>query len=455
MDSKKIVVVGDIMIDEYIYGDVNRVSPESCCPILHEKNQSFQLGGAANVAFQIKRLGADVSLVGIVGNDSHGNEILGMLKKEGIDCENVFVHKMKTTCKKRYINHLNQQMFRSDIEEPANLTESEIEQVLQFISRKDVSCITISDYNKGVVSDDVCSKIIIQGRWHNAVVLVDIKEPKVEKYQGATVVKGNKKEVFGMISSLNMNNGIESIASLRKKLQASVLVMTCGGDGIIAVDERGNHYNYPAEERHVFDVTGAGDIVTAYCSYLISNNYQLKQVLYYANKAANIKVERFGNSHVGLDEVLPEYTKNIYLQQLKERTKGKRIVFTNGCFDIVHAGHIDMLQKAKSMGDILVVAVNNDESVRKLKGADRPYNTLDKRTKVLSAIACVDYIIPFEDLTPIHLIEEIHPSVLVKGGDYTGKNIVGAEFVKSYGGEVCIIPFVYNTSSTQLIEHLP
>lgn len=455
MDSKRIVVVGDIMMDEYIYGDVNRVSPESCCPILQEGKHSFQLGGAANVAFQIRQLGAEVSLVGVVGNDSYGDEVLGMLKSEGIDCENVFIHNTKTTCKKRYINHLNQQMFRSDIEEPDNLSESEMAKVLQFISSKDLSCITISDYNKGVVSNDVCQEIINQGRKQNIIVLVDIKEPKIKKYHGATFVKGNKKEVSGMMSTMNMNNINESMISLREELGASVLVMTCGGEGIIAVDEKGNRYNYPAEEHYVFDVTGAGDIVTAYCSYLISNNYQLKQVLYYANKAANIKVERFGNSHVGLDEIFPECTKIISLQQLKENHQGKRIVFTNGCFDIVHAGHIDMLQKAKLMGDILVVAVNSDESARKLKGNDRPYNTLDERIKVLSAIACVDYIIPFEELTPIHLIEEIHPSVLVKGGDYTEETIVGADFVRSYGGEVSVVPFTYNTSSSKLIKHVP
>ena len=230
--------------------------------------------------------------------------------------------------------------------------------------------------------------------------------------------------------------------------------MTCGGEGIIAIDKDNNIYELPAEERHVFDVTGAGDIVTAFCSFLISDGYNIRQALYYANKAANIKVERFGNSSVSLDEVLGLHNKTITPKQLKERTKGKKMVFTNGCFDVIHAGHIDMLQKAKSKGDVLVVAINSDDSVHRIKGNERPINSLEERVVVLSAIGCVDYIIPFEEDTPRALIEEVCPDVLVKGGDYSVDKIVGADFVKSNGGEVCTIPFVYNTSTTKLLNAL-
>lgn len=453
MDAKHIIVIGDIMMDEYIYGDVDRVSPESCCPILHENKRSFQLGGAANVAFQLRRLGAEVSLVGIVGDDKIGNQVLALLKKERIDCSNVFIHKVRTTCKSRYINHLNQQMFRSDVEEFSVLDHSEIEMVLQYIGQNRISAVTISDYNKGVISKGLCKKVITQGKEQNKLILVDIKEQDIDKYRGATIVKGNKKEIMGLLATCReqIEKG-EALAKLRERLDTSLLIMTCGSDGISASDDKDKYYRYPAEEHHVFDVTGAGDTVTAYCAFLLSNGFDLDQMLYYSNKAASIKVERFGNSCVYYDEVVGGQTKLVTTKQLQSRIRGKRVVFTNGCFDVIHAGHIDLLQKAKQMGDVLVVAVNGDESIRKIKGSDRPFNPLDERIKVLSSISYVDYIVTFDTPTPLNLIKKICPSVLVKGGDYSVDSIVGADFVKENGGEVLIIPFVYETSTTKLLK---
>jgi D-beta-D-heptose 7-phosphate kinase/D-beta-D-heptose 1-phosphate adenosyltransferase len=454
MEAKHIAVIGDIMMDEYIYGDVDRVSPESCCPVLHERKRSFQLGGAANVAFQLKRLGAEVSLVGIVGDDKMGKQILAMLKKERIDCSIVFAHKVRTTCKSRYINHLNQQMFRSDVEEPSVLDNSEIDIVLQYIGQKKISAVIISDYNKGVASKELCREVITLGRKKNKLVLVDIKEQDIDKYRGATIVKGNKKEVMGLWTTCHEQIDKEkALAKLRKELDTSLLVMTCGGEGISAIDDNDKYYRYPAEEHHVFDVTGAGDTVTAYCSFLLSNGFDLDQSLYYSNKAASIKVGRFGNSCVYFDEVVGGQTKLVTMKQLQDRIKGKRVVFTNGCFDVIHAGHVDLLQKAKELGEVLVVALNGDESIRKIKGCDRPFNSLDERIKVLSSISYVDYIITFDTITPLSLIKEICPAVLVKGGDYTIDSIVGADFVRNNGGDVQVIPFVYETSTTKLLKH--
>lgn len=450
-----IIVIGDIMLDEYIFGDVNRISPESCCPILLETHRTYQLGGAANVARQIKELGAEVKLVGTVGNDNDGKKLTRILRETGIGCEYVFVHEFITTRKSRYINNLNQQMFRTDKECHAYLNASEAEMLTSLICKDEVSCIVISDYNKGVVSTELCAKVISCARSNKKNVFVDIKEPSIEKYHGATIVKGNKSEIFGLLNSQYQEQDIKAILpKLREKLDTSLLIMTCGGDGIVAIDKEGHIYELPAEERHVFDVTGAGDVVTAFCAYFTSIGYDTAEVLRYANRAANIKVERLGNSVVGLYEVMNCPNKTITPKRLKERAKGKKVVFTNGCFDVIHAGHIDMLQKAKTKGDILVVAINSDDSVHRLKGNERPINSLEERVVVLSAIGCVDYIIPFEEDTPRALIEEVCPDVLVKGGDYSVDKIVGADFVKSNGGEVCTIPFVYNTSTTKLLNAL-
>ncbi len=453
--QETIIVIGDIMLDEYIFGDVNRVSPESCCPILLETHRSYQLGGAANVAKQLVELGSNVRLVGVIGTDNAGEKVTNLLHKAHIDCSGVFVHNIVTTCKSRYINNLHQQMFRADNECLGSLVVDEMEMLTNLISHDETECVVVSDYNKGVISTAVCKAIISCAKKYNKKVIVDIKEPSIEKYHGATIVKGNKREVLGLLGSHHQTQDVKSVLpKIREKLNTSLLIMTCGGEGIIAIDKENNIYELPAEERHVFDVTGAGDIVTAFCSFLISDGYNIRQALYYANKAANIKVERFGNSSVSLDEVLGLHNKTITPKQLKERIKGKKMVFTNGCFDVIHAGHIDMLQKAKSKGDVLVVAINSDDSVHRIKGNERPINSLEERVNVLSAIGCVDYIIPFEEDTPRVLIEEVCPDVLVKGGDYSVDKIVGADFVKSNGGEVCTIPFVYNTSTTKLLNAL-
>ena len=230
--------------------------------------------------------------------------------------------------------------------------------------------------------------------------------------------------------------------------------MTCGEEGIKAVDNNSNIISIPSQKQMVFDVTGAGDVVTSYISYFFRRNFPFNHILYFANKAASIKVERFGNSFVGVDEVLNKQGKEINKSDFLKISFDKKVVFTNGCFDILHAGHIDLLQKAKELGDILVVGLNSDESIKRIKGDKRPINKLDYRIKMLSSIQCVDYIIVFDEETPLDLIEAIKPDVLVKGGDYQIDDIVGAEIVQSNGGRVLTIPFVYNISTTDIINKI-
>lgn len=455
--KKNIIVIGDIMLDEYVFGTVNRVSPESCCPVLHSQRISYQLGGAANVAFQINKLGRKVFLAGIIGKDNSASVILGELSANSIDSRLLFKHDNVTTTKTRYVNDVHQQMFRVDNEEYSCFIKDELNDILSFLkeNKENIDCIILSDYNKGVLTCDSCQAIINAANQLQIISVVDIKTPDIKKYQNATVVKGNLKE-FATFFPLaeNVEDSIEtSIRTLKQDLKSKFLAVTLGKKGISGIDSQDNYIHHKANQVMVYDVTGAGDIVTAYIGTNL-NDYPFSEVLNLANKAAGIKVTRFGNSYVPFSEVSPSNSKIIKASDIPSLTKGKTIVFTNGCFDVFHAGHADLLHYAKSKGDVLVVGINTDESVKRLKGEKRPVNTLDMRTKVLSSISDVNYIVCFDEATPDKIIREIHPDVLIKGGDYDINNIVGADFVQSYGGIVEAMPFHYNQSTTKILSCL-
>ncbi len=450
------VVIGDVMLDKYVYGTVERVSPESCCPILKETSCEYQLGGAANVAKQLRRMGANVVLIGIVGKDNNGERIRQLLTQEKIDISFLFNYDTVTICKTRYINDLHLQMFRKDTEAFFSFTPDDEKAILESISKKTIDSIVISDYNKGTVSKTLCHKVICWANRLDIDIIVDIKEPDIHKYKGATIVKGNKTEIRNLLEQLPDKKSTKgSLIQLRKALDTKILVVTCGENGIMAVDENATFTEYPCQKQMVFDVTGAGDIVTSYISFFLNKkNMSFDRILYYSNKAASIKIGRLGNSYVGINEVLNESKKTITTTEFTKLKNGSKVVFTNGCFDIVHAGHIDLLQKAKREGDILVVGLNSDDSIKKIKGANRPVNKLELRIKILSSIQYVDYIIVFDDDTPIKIIEAIKPDVLVKGGDYSFNNIVGADYVCAHGGRVITIPFIYNISTTDIINKI-
>lgn len=425
-EQKYTLVLGDVMLDEYVYGTVDRLSPESGCPVLLYGRCENQLGGAANVARQISRLGRQVRIAALTGRDHAGATIRELLQQEHIDSSLLFHHDMQTTVKRRYVNQMNRQLMREDIEQHAAFTEEEARQVLCSIRSQEVECLVISDYNKGVISTTFCQQVIAAAATQGIEVIVDIKEPCVEKYVGATIVKGNAAEIARLS---------DDHPQLLRLLKASLLVVTQGSKGMIGLDSKGQTYCLPADSRTVYDVTGAGDTVTAWLAVTGLMGYGYADRLHFANKAADLKVQRAGTSFVSLHEVLP------------------KIVFTNGCFDVLHAGHVDMLQKARQKGDLLVVGLNSDASVRRLKGPSRPVNNQEQRARVLSALECVDRVVLFEEDTPQRLIETIRPSVLVKGGDYRRDEIVGADFVESYGGEVCTIPIVYNVSTSKILNN--
>lgn len=457
-DSKKrIVVIGDIMLDEYIFGTVNRVSPESCCPILKSEQKSIQLGGAANVAYQIQRSGKRVLLSGIIGKDQTGETLVNELSVSNIDSHLVFTHNIPTTKKTRFVNDVHQQMFRVDKEVFETLTMTEVDVIVTYLNEHagDIESIVLSDYNKGVLTEQSCQSIIKAANAVGISTIVDIKEPKIEKYKDATVIKGNQKEISSLFNSKEIDDSTikEQICIWKQAIGASAIVITLGKSGIVGVGENNQVIRHHANQVMVYDVTGAGDIVTAYIGQLYGH-LPFEQILYFANKAAELKVTKFGNSYIPFTEVSSRTNKVVKASEIPSLITGKKVVFTNGCFDILHAGHIDLLQYAKTKGDILVVGLNSDASVRRLKGNNRPINNLEMRLKVLSAIDAVDYIVCFDDDTPEDLIRRIHPDVLVKGGDYTIDSVVGADYVLSNGGTVETMPFHYNQSTTNILSSL-
>ena len=453
--QKEIIVIGDVMLDEYVFGTVNRVSPESCCPVLLKHNIKYQLGGAANVAYQLAKMGQSVTLFGIIGKDPSAIIVKKLLKENNI-VSRLVEHDICTTKKTRFINDVMQQMFRADEEVHNSFTLTELEELTNYIQTNSfkISNIVLSDYNKGVLESNHCQQIIRTSNLYGINTFVDIKVQDKARYTGATIVKGNKKEICRLMQADQEESFdyISKIGKIQKDLEAKAIVVTEGKDGIGLFED--NKWTKSASRQvSIYDVTGAGDIVIAYISMLYGI-LPLSEIIEIANEAASIKVTRFGNSYVSLDEITKgSKSKIVNLKDLLYLSQGKKVVFTNGCFDILHAGHVDLLRYAKKKGDILVVGLNSDNSIKRLKGENRPINNFELRSNVLSAIADVDYIIEFDDDTPINIIRSISPHALIKGGDYIIDTIVGAEHVLSYGGIVEAMPFNYNISTTKILNH--
>ena len=450
--SKDIVVIGDVMLDEYVIGSVQRFSAESCCPIFSRQTSDYCLGGAANVAYQMARAGYNVYLCGITGNDIAGEKVGTLRNQTGIYDNLIFRHDTDTTLKTRYVNNVRQQLLRVDHDCKDRFDSDEIESILLFLQNNSdhILKVVISDYDKGVITDDSCRTIIDSCNELGIETIVDIKVPRPDRYRNATLLKGNKKEMEAFFPGCILP-AKQCLKQIKKQTSSRIVVMTMGQDGLIAVDNDDMVIEHRSSSVPVYDVTGAGDIVTAYIA-MLSGYMPLTEVLRYANMAAGRKVEHRGNSYIDVCDIVNGSSKVKDIHSLLNICKNKKVVFTNGCFDILHAGHVDLLRFAKSKGDVLVVGLNSDESVRMLKGDSRPINDLDMRIHVLSAIEYVDYILVFDDETPRNIIETLTPQVLVKGGDYTIKQIVGAEWVKNHGGEVISMPFSHHISTTKIIS---
>lgn len=459
----RILVVGDMMLDEYLEGQVNRISPEAPVPVHLVTKRTLRAGGAANTALNIARTHGHVSLASVVGNDEAGRSLLGLL--ENVDTSLVLKHDALETIKKTRITSGQQQIVRVDWEKPRVHTPSVYDELLEKIAAvSSWSAILISDYGKGLLDAYFVKRLISLAKSRNIPVAVDPKGTDYTKYQGATIVTPNKRECCEALGIAVDSNFDPAVAApqLAKKFTIDNVLVTLGAQGMYLFESkpaRGLHLR--AEARDVFDVSGAGDTVAAITTLAMGSGLALADAVNLANKAAAVVVGKWGTHAITLQELQAAIqgtgsaSKIFSLSRFqKQSLLRKPIVFTNGCFDILHAGHVEYLERARSLGACLVVGVNDDESVKRLKGPSRPINPLEQRARVLAALACVDLVIPFSEDTPLQLITTLNPNILVKGADYKVEEIVGADYVLKSGGRVETIVLVEGVSTTAIIAKM-
>ena len=469
LSDVKILVVGDVMLDRYWHGDTARISPEAPVPVVRVSDFEDKAGGAANVAKNIVHLGAQASLLGIIGEDDNGQSLQASLEKEGISSLLVKQNQAPTITKIRILSR-SQQVVRLDIEQSfsqqhADLLSAEFERLIEQFEM-----VLFSDYNKGSLAN--IGTMIDVAKKAGKTVLVDPKSKDLAVYAGADYVTPNLTEYQ---AAGGVSGDEEQIAQSAKKIisdcsiGAMLLTRSEQGMSLITATEK---FDYPAQTLEVADVTGAGDTVIATLAVMLGTQMPASQAVEIANIAAGITVTRLGAATLSPEELSSNLT--AYLERTgahyhptadevferieQARRRGDKIVFTNGCFDILHAGHVRYLAQAKTRGDKLVVGLNNDDSITRLKGADRPVNSLQERATVLTALAAVDWVIPFgsveENDTPANLIQQLKPDVLVKGGDYKIEDIAGADFVLANGGNVEVLEFVNDCSTSKVISKI-
>lgn len=466
--NKRVLVIGDIMLDSYIWGDVERISPEAPVPVVRSYHRNERPGGAANVAMNIVGLGAKSTVFGFCGEDADHISLKSCLSEAGVDCSTTSVPSHPTTSKLRIFGG-KQQIVRLDTEQidgyPAEAYESLIASAESAIATADA--VVLSDYAKGVLTEDVCGRIIAAARAKGVPVLVDPKQRSFKRYHGATTICPNLSELSAAtgIPSGNLDALLAAGKNMVAELGLDYLTATLSDKGI-ALLRTDSHSIAPAAARQVFDVSGAGDTVIATLALAAASGLEVEAGIQLANVAAGIVVGKVGTVPVTRDELLtslsPEIEllaeeKVLNLDHLKVRTSawrssGQRIVFTNGCFDLLHIGHITLLQDARREGDRLIVAINSDASTSRLKGPTRPIVGERERARILAALTAVDAVVVFDDPTPLRFIQELRPDVIVKGGDYNEDTVVGAKDVRSWGGTVKIVPTVEGFSTTKLIS---
>ncbi len=467
LPQAKILCLGDVMLDRYVYGSIDRISPEAPIPVMQLERQNEMLGGAGNVARNLSSLGVSTILISVVGGDAAGTRIKELSAcLPGVSSELIADNKRQTTVKTRYVSG-NQQMLRVDDESRAPIHEILIEQLLQKIKSHLPGCGTVilSDYAKGVLAPKLVVEIIKLARAERIPVLVDPKGADYAAYRGASILSPNLKELCQASGkNIKTDEDVKSVGGdLIRQLDLHGLLATRGKDGMTLILESGASQHFPAQAREVFDVSGAGDTSIAVLAAAVAARANFADAAYLANTAAGIVVGKLGTAVVQLselDEALMDhhgrsktklFAKNALLDRIEIwRHQGYRIGFTNGCFDLIHPGHISLLCQARAACDRLIVAINTDDSVKRLKGAARPIQNQDSRATVLSSMDNVDAVIMFNDDTPIELIGAIRPDVLVKGADYTIDRVVGADIVQSYGGKILLATLEegFSTSGT-------
>ena len=464
--NPKILVIGDLMIDHYLWGKCERISPEAPVQIVNIDKESSVLGGAGNVINNLRALGSKVDVLSVIGDDLVANELKILLKDIEVQSNMLIIEKNRKTSKKSRLIASQQQVLRYDNESIENISNISEEEIINKLKTNilNYNVIILSDYGKGVLTRKLTQEIISISNENKIKVFVDPKGKDYSKYKGAYTLTPNKKEAIEATSITIKDNKTleEAIKKLKEECNLKVSIITLSESGIAIFDD--NLRIKPTVAREVYDVTGAGDTVIASIAFAIANDMKIDDAIQFANLAAGVVVGKIGSATATLDEIY-EYESSLnksnsssHIKSFEEietlakklHAKGKKIVFTNGCFDILHAGHVKYLEEAKSYGDILILGLNADSSVKKLKGPTRPINNQEDRAYILASLESVDYVVIFEEETPYELIKSVQPHILVKGGDYEGKNVVGQDIAQ----ELRLVQFVDGKSTTKIIQRI-
>lgn len=467
----RIVVVGDVILDRYLWGTVDRISPEGPIPILQLEREEQRPGGAANVAMNLVALGADAACAGAIGDDIAGRLLVDVLKAAGVDVSAVVIDPSRPTpTKTRCIGGSQQQMLRIDRESSSAIaphTGRELaDRIDDQIAKADL--VIVSDYAKGSMTGDVLAAAMSAARNRAKPVIVGPKGADFSKYRGCSAVVPNLKEL-AVATAMALSTDFDVVAAadaLLKSIGCEFIVVTRGEDGMTLVRRERAPFHVRSRSRHVFDVTGAGDTALATLGLALASDASPDEAVHLANVAGGLAVKEVGVAAVTRAELLDDLgeaalrpakigTVHELMSRLRQhRDRRETVVFTNGCFDVLHVGHLRTLRHAKAQGDVLVVAINSDASARRLKGPHRPIVTQEERAEVLAALEDVDYIVIFEEDTPSQLLERLRPDVLVKGGDYQLDEVVGADLMTAWAGRISVAPVVAGVSTTELVKRI-
>lgn len=464
--SPKLLVIGDLMIDHYLWGSCERISPEAPVQVVNVKSESAVLGGAGNVINNLNALGAQVDVISVIGGCEISDELKKLLNNINVSSKYLITQEDRITSKKSRIIAAQQQVVRYDRESTDEISNESQKQILASFERiiNNYDVVLLSDYGKGVLTFELTQAIITLANKNDKKVLIDPKGLDYSKYKGAYLLTPNKKEA-SEATQINIKDDAsltQAITQLKDECDLDVSLITLSEDGVAIYDN--DLRTRPTVAREVFDVTGAGDTVLASLGFALAYGYEIDDAVEFSNLAAGVVVGKIGSATASLNEII-EYesslnksTSDEHIKTLSEiaalseelKARSKKIIFTNGCFDILHAGHVRYLETAKSYGDVLILGLNSDRSVKALKGEGRPINTQMDRAYILAALEAVDYVVVFDEDTPYDLIKAIKPHVLVKGGDYKGKEVVGQDIAD----ELKLVQFVDGKSTTKTIEKI-
>jgi D-beta-D-heptose 7-phosphate kinase / D-beta-D-heptose 1-phosphate adenosyltransferase len=464
--NPKILVIGDLMIDHYLWGSCERISPEAPVPVINIGSENKVLGGAGNVINNLYSLGAAVDIISVIGECEASKELKDLLSAINVDTQYLITQKDRVTSKKSRVIAAQQQVARYDRESTEEINNKSQISILKVFKKiiNNYDVILLSDYGKGVLTFNLTQSFITIANENGKKLLVDPKGLDYSKYKDAYLLTPNKKEASEATNIVikDTESLTRALLSLKEQCNLAYSLITLSEEGVAIFDRELRIH--PTRTREVFDVTGAGDTVLASLGYALSCNNDIDEAVKFANLASGVVIGKIGSATATLNEIIKyesslnksssdEYIKtwdeiSSIVRELKN--KDRKIIFTNGCFDILHIGHVKYLEKTKSFGDILILGLNSDESVRRLKGINRPINSQDERAYILASLEVIDYVVIFDDDTPIDLIALIQPDILVKGSDYEGKEVIGQDIAK----ELKLVNLVNGKSTTKIIERI-